>query len=137
MGRPTKPTALKILNGSAKHNPGRVNRAEPFPPGGAVPPPWFATDTKRRGVAWTTWHRLVPMLEAMRVLTVADAEALAVGCIALAEWRSLPWGARERPPLWNAYMNTLRDFGMTPASRSKVAMITAEPADPVEAWKAK
>ena len=29
MARPRKPTALKVLNGSAKRNPGRINQDEP------------------------------------------------------------------------------------------------------------
>ena len=33
IGRPPKPTALKVLNGSAAHDPQRINREEPIPQG--------------------------------------------------------------------------------------------------------
>jgi P27 family predicted phage terminase small subunit len=38
LGRPPKPTALKVLNGSAAHDPGRLNRDEPHPEGQPVMP---------------------------------------------------------------------------------------------------
>jgi P27 family predicted phage terminase small subunit len=38
IGRPPKPTALKVLNGSAAHDPGRLSRDEPIPQGHPVMP---------------------------------------------------------------------------------------------------
>lgn len=136
-GRPPKPTALKLLDGSAKHNPGRVNADEPKPDvvdGRIEPPPWLT----RRGHAWSAWNRLLPIVSGMKVMTVADVEALALGCMALADYLATDrddW--HKRDAAYKRYLSMLRDFGMTPASRTKVRVEKQPERDPVAAWSAK
>jgi P27 family predicted phage terminase small subunit len=67
------PTELKILRG----NPGKqkLNADEPQPPtDGITMPPHLGE------VAAARWHELLPMLQATRVMTRADVEALARYC---------------------------------------------------------
>lgn len=72
-GRPRTPTALKILRG----NPGKrpLNSSEPQPP-----PDGIAMPSHLGEVAAARWGELLPMLQATRVMTRADVEALARYC---------------------------------------------------------
>jgi P27 family predicted phage terminase small subunit len=77
-GPSPKPSAMKRLEG----NPGKrkLNDREPRPPLGAPPrPTWI------KGEALKEWKRVVPILEAVQVLTVADLATLTVYCQAWAE----------------------------------------------------
>jgi phage terminase small subunit len=133
MGRPPTPTALKVLTGTAAHNPQRVNRDEPKPALGATPPPWLP----RRGPARAAWDRLSPILLRMRVLTEADAEALGLGCLALAEYlqnRRDPTAWRKGDAAWKRYWAVLAGFGMNPSARAKVSTAAPEAADPFTTW---
>src|SRR5215204_4108204 len=78
-GRPRKPTALHRLHGTAR--PDRMNAAEPMPPilGDVQPPAWL------KGRSLRAWRDLAPRLRAMRVLTEADRDALALLCDAYGE----------------------------------------------------
>lgn len=134
MPNPPKPTALKLLDGSAAHNPGRVNRQEPHPAEGGAAPRWLPTTGRAR----SAWNRLYPVVSAMRVMTVADAEALAIGCQTFAEYAATPvehW--KKRDALRRAYLGVLRDFGMTPASRTRVKVTAPGDVDPVAEWAAR
>ncbi len=136
MPNPPKPTALKIMQGSARHDPQRVNKAEPKPTGPAKPPPWLPT----KGTARDAWKRLSPILERMRVLTEADAEALALGCLALEEYvtaRSDEASWRKADSAWKRYGSMLGWFGLTPSARTKVQATTVEEQDPLEQWVAR
>lgn len=146
-GRPRKPTALKRLQG----NPGK--RALPK----REPEPLAIDDASAPeeldGDALAMWESLAPTLVATRVLTEADVAALMVTCEAWADYRS---AAREladgglvqeaitdrggsslrahpayaiRSDAWRRFVAGLTDFGMTPASRGKVAR-AAEPEAP-------
>lgn len=75
-GRPAKPTALKLVDGTRKD---RVNRSEPQPDLPVEPPPWLVDD-----VALAVWDRLAPELEAKGVLTGWDVQAFAEWCAAVA-----------------------------------------------------
>lgn len=73
------PTALKLLHGVDKKNPGRVNRDEPQPSELEIEPPaWLAED------AVEVWDRLAGDLIAKRVLTAWDVDAYAAFCDAVA-----------------------------------------------------
>jgi phage terminase small subunit len=136
MGRPPKPTALKILSGSARHDPQRVNRDEPKPAVGAEPPPFLP----RRGPAWAAWERHQPILTRLRVLTEADADALALGCMALAEYlaaRRRVDGWRKADAAWKRYLAVLSAFGLTPSARAKVHAAPAAEVDPLAEWAAR
>jgi hypothetical protein len=80
------------------------------------------------------------MLMRIRVMTEADAEALALGCIALDDYLRL----RDDPQAswqnldaaWKRYWRMLEGFGMTPVSRVKVRATPEATIDPLEHWAA-
>mgnify|MGYP001583784068 CR=1 FL=1 len=131
-GPKPKPTILKIMEG----NPGkrRLNRAEPKPaPGRPDPPRELGVD----GLA--EWNRIVPELEALKLLTLIDRAALVGYCAAFEAWtaakrrlnrdgrfykrdgviRRHPAAISEREAL-NTMLRYLAEFGMSPSSRSRV-----------------
>jgi P27 family predicted phage terminase small subunit len=142
-GRPPKPTALKVLEG----NPGKrpLNEREPKPLTVEPDMPSYLDREAQR-----EWKRLVPILLRMRVLTEADGVALANLCQAYstmvqaqklmsnaAKGRRSPLlvktraGYQYQSPLLgiiNGQMEIiarhLREFGLTPASRSRVVTNT-------------
>lgn len=80
-GPPPKPTHLKLLAG----NPGKrpLNTQEPQPRKQAPRvPAWLNAEEKRE------WARLVPLLKNMGVLTVVDADALAIYVHTFVKWRA-------------------------------------------------
>lgn len=145
-GPPPKPTALKLLAG----NPGKkpLNRREPKPRAGTPHCPAWLSPAARK-----VWHRLARELRAMRVLTLVDADAFAAYCHTYARWREAEefldqrglvyplrddkgqvkcmqqWPqvaiARNLLLVLRAYQ---QEFGLTPASRSRIA--THEPVEP-------
>lgn len=148
-GRPPKPTHLKALAGTLQ--PSRTNAAEPTPtvllP---VPPDWLSPRAR------AYWAEVGDVLLAMKVCTVADGLALQLLTEALAEWaearqqvrkRGLTYdtttvtgGTMRRPnpevaiaaDAWRRAMTMLGQFGLTPASRSKVsAQLMEEENDPL------
>ena len=152
-GPAPKPTILKVIEG----NPGKqkLNHREPQPYGCA---PEMLKHLNR--IARKEWKRLVPILLSMRVLTEADGIALANLCQAystLVEANELmakaaaggkspllmktPAGYMQQSPLLgiiNSQMDIinrqLREFGLTPASRSRlVAASDSTSIDPLEA----
>lgn len=159
MGRPRKPTALKVLEGA---QPCRINRHEPEPPRGAGPCPDFLDDVGRE-----TWARITRQLDAMGVLTEADGEAVALYCSIYSQWiaaRSIlaaegltsisstvtetSRGSTVRETLkphpllatvkeCQAQMcRLLGQFGMTPASRSGLKVGGKPEEDPILAFLA-
>lgn len=146
-GPPRTPTHLQILRG----NPGkrRVNEREPRP-NQAVPkcPRWLDATARR------AWRELGAVLDEMRVITLADAMALELLCTAYADYRAASAAIarhgmtyacetefstiiRIRPEVlqaanaWRRVKVMLQEFGLTPASRSKVSADTI-PDDPLE-----
>ena len=119
---PPKPTALKILNGSAKTNPGRLNQQEPqLDALGEAPLPPVAMPLVGR--ARKAWDALAPQAVKMRVLTDADLLSLALTCRALAEYEGarrddMAW--RRADAAWKRAMAGLQQFGLTPSSRTRV-----------------
>jgi P27 family predicted phage terminase small subunit len=79
MGRPRKPTSLKILEGA---QPCRINRSEPKSPEGLGEPPDWLDDHGR-----DAWRRLKERLAPMRVATRADEEIVMVYCQAYSTLR--------------------------------------------------
>ncbi len=132
MTAPT-PSTLKVLRNTYRKD--RANPAEPRPTVGAKAPPWLSRD----GPARQAWRRLSRVLTATRVLTVADAEALALGCVALADYltaRADPIGWRRADAAWKRYAAVLRDFGMTPSARTRVASVPVVDRSPLAEWMA-
>ena len=132
-GRPPKPTALKELAG----NPGKrpLNRLEPTPRVEIPPCPKWLTGSERRA-----YTQLAKQLVGLRVMTEVDGIALAELVHQLAKWleaeKMVHAGGRvlvgEKGGMylnpWESIANTalknmnimLREFGMTPASRSRI-----------------
>jgi len=140
-GRKPVPRALKILRG----NPGKraLGKREPKPlPGVPRMPGHLSARAK------AAWKSIGPELDRMGVLTLADAKALELLCDAYAEYRAArdavekegltyetfgPSGSMTRPrpevaiasDAWRRIAAMLREFGMTPSSRTKVSMADA------------
>ena len=136
-----KPTALKVLHGTF-----RADRAadEPQYSAKAPRPPASLSPGAR-----VYWRELAELLSGARVLTAGDRQSLALTCEALEQHRAatvvmLEHGmtyttinadgmemARPRPEVtiadaaWKRAMRGLVEFGLTPASRTKVAALPA------------
>jgi P27 family predicted phage terminase small subunit len=147
MGRTSKPTKTKSLTG----NPGRrpLNENEPVPEEGVPDMPSGLSPS-----AQEEWHRIIPILKGMRVLTTAYSAAVAGYCQAYARWfeaeadisehgsiieepiirrrrgedDEIAGYKRKKNPavaIANESMKIMRaflsDFGLSPASLSKVS----------------
>jgi hypothetical protein len=128
---PPKPTALKILNGSAKHNPDRINDAEPQPAVAVIRPPWLP----KTGIASREFDRLAARFARLRVMTEADGESLALGCMALAEYLAMKDGDgwRQADAARRVYLTTLGKFGGNPSDRTRVKVADDAAEDPLDA----
>ena len=149
-GRPSKPTHLKKLGGTLQ--PSRTNPLEPVPEVAlGYPPDWLSATAKEY------WQEIGSILLQMKVISYADTAAMTLLCDVLAQWVSvrvtiakkgrvyelLSDGGkvyRARPEvameadLWRRAQRMLVEFGLTPASRSKVsALVAGEEKDPLSA----
>jgi P27 family predicted phage terminase small subunit len=134
-GPPPKPTVLRIAEG----NPGKrpFNKREPHPKATRPKMPKHLDERAKR-----EWKRLCPMLARLGVLTEADGIALANLCVdysilqqaqeSLAKTgllaKTATTGMIHQSPLLNIIAVTtdrvsraLREFGLTPASRTRIA----------------
>lgn len=154
MGRPRTPTKLKVVRNTQRKD--RANPSEPQPKPAQLTqraPTWLSKAAR----PW--WHRVRPLLLGMKVLTKADPVALGLLCDALAEYvaareQVAREGAtfesetkagglmiRAHPAVgieadaWRRAKLMLTEFGLTPASRAKVSVADAGPADPLEQWE--
>jgi P27 family predicted phage terminase small subunit len=80
-GRPPKPTALKLVSG----NPGKrsLNKQEPDPTylQDLTAPNWLDP------AATAVWNEIAPKLSRAKLLTEVDVQLLAMGCVAVAQYR--------------------------------------------------
>ena len=147
-GRKPKPTEVKMLTG----NPGKRKLPEltpQLPPGAPDAPDSVQADA----IALQEWHRIVPELVRLNLLSVADMGALAGYCQAFSLWQqasasvqsdgillSGPLGKRKNPAVgimldaWKQVRAFASEFGLSPASRSKVSHVSSENPDQVEEW---
>lgn len=125
-----KPTALKRAEG----NPGKrpLPKGEPAPTGKAVAPKSLTPKAR------TVWRRLAPKLDALGVLTDIDVEVFERYCETQVRWRVLNrWlqthencegvmRIHAKATLANRLsLEMLKfecEFGMTPASRTRIAV---------------
>jgi len=143
MGRPPKPTKLKIAAGNPGHR--RLNDREPNPPTAAPGmPAWLS------GRAKVEWKRIVPELIRLGLLSSIDLAALAAYCQAFAELeqatrtiekegRVCKWpiydpktnehvgdrlkahpAVQQQRDAMQRIKGFLAEFGLSPASRSRV-----------------
>lgn len=144
-GRRPKPTAMKIAN----NNPGKrpLNKKEPKP-GKEAPmcPDHLDAEARRE------WFRIVPQLQAMNLAFRVDSAALAVYCQAYSRWTAaeIKIGADlivkvNGTPQPNPYLSIsnraveimrkfLVEFGLTPASRSRLTVSSSESEDEFEGF---
>jgi P27 family predicted phage terminase small subunit len=139
-GKNRKPTALKKLQGNAGKR--KLNAREPKPKLGVPEMPMHLSK-----LAKVAWRRLIPILSAMKVLTVADGDALGGYCSAITQWilsdaaiakygiltaeldESTGTSILRTNPAVRVRSDALRhmrsfesEFGLTPASRSKLSI---------------
>lgn len=148
-GPKAKPTALKIVQGTYRADRAAAN--EPVPQSG-VPscPTWLAPDGKRE------WKRLADELAALGLLSEVDRTALALYCQAFAEYReaarivkakglttvSDKGNVLQHPAVsirndaWRRVMKAAADFGMTPASRSRISVPERDDELKADPWAA-
>jgi P27 family predicted phage terminase small subunit len=132
------------LNG----NPGKrgYNHAEPVPPAGLPDCPAHLSEA-----AQTEWLRIAGTLHDMGVVTQVDRAALAAYCQSWGRWVEAEEKLRETPLLlktpsgyvqqspWLSVANKqleimgryMAELGITPASRSRVAVLQATDADKI------
>lgn len=142
VGRPPKPTALKIVQGNTGHRPVAQNGFHPEP--GLPKPPAMVRDDED---ALAEWKRAGKFLSRHRVLTEADVASFALYCMSWARWqrgeRSLaafraasggdeflvkaPSGYPIPNPLLAAVNKAMeqvyqyqQQFGLSPSSRERV-----------------
>jgi len=147
-GRCSKPTALKILQG----NPGKrpLPKNEPQPDVGSICPEWVSEH------AMKNWDLISKNLELCGILTVIDSNALALYCDALGRFiyyseEIEKTGEVIETATGNFTINPyvkLRDiafeqirrlsteFGMTPASRTRVKVAPTKKQNPFQEMKA-
>ena len=127
-GFPPAPTALKILRG----NPGRrpLNDKEPKPEVGAPDRPEILDPEARK-----EWARLTPELVRLGMVTPIDRMALTVLCMAWSEYcesRQPGAGKKFRSAAFTQLVRILVEFGLTPASRSRIKVDAPPPKSDLE-----
>ena len=156
-GRNRKPTAVRKLQGNAGKR--ALNKREPKPkPGIPEMPPHLSK------IAVLAWKRLIPIIAAMNILTVADGDALGGYCSAIAQWAMAEAAIAKHGiliaevvqsrggdtvvtvlktnPAVRIKSDALKhmrsfesEFGLTPASRSKLQInADSDDADPFETF---
>jgi phage terminase small subunit len=112
-GRPPKPTALKILQGTARKH--RLPKNEPVPPPGEIVKPRM-----RRGAS-AIWDTYAPMVIHMGLLTPVDVPLFALACALMAEAARNP-GAMASSRI--ARLESLSGkFGLSPSDRARLGSV--------------
>jgi P27 family predicted phage terminase small subunit len=145
MGRPRIPAAIKRARGEPEHH---IHPEPQYKLGLPQAPAWL--DERARGY----WQEMGTMLQSQGVVSVVDTAAFCVLCDLWSEYRmarealaksgavtpgqaGVPRVAAEYMVLSKArqdFVRVLRDFGMTPASRSSVGKSEKTAADPFEEY---
>lgn len=122
------PTRIKILKGVKDKR--RINFNEPQP---KLEPPtcprWLDNYAK------TEWKRISPELAEIGVFTRIDRAALAGYCQAFSRWRKAETEGTEAQAInrLNQLRLLLIEFGMTPASRSRIQVLkSSQGGDPLD-----
>ena len=134
-GPKPQPTNLKLIRG----NPGKrpLNTSEPTPDMQMPEPPDGIS-----AAALSQWRIVAPQLHKIGILSLLDATALEMYCVAYGNWRDAQEKIRKFGPLVKAktgflqqspYMQIankafdqmramISEFGMTPSSRSNISV---------------
>lgn len=142
MPAPKKPTALKLLEGNPGKRPLPQNEPKPAP---IMPdcPKWFDAEAKR------FWEKYAPKLYNLGLLTEIDGPAFEAVCQRYSLWvrcekrlkskgliMKTETGYEQQRPEVSIAKNALADvkaflteFGMTPASRSRIDLKLDEKED--------
>ena len=135
-GRKPKPTRFKLIEGNPGHRP--LNPREPKPADSMPTCPAHLSPTAK-----AEWKRLARQLHTMRVLSELDRAALAAYCQAYGRWVEAERKLKETPALlkmpsgylqqnpWLTIANKqlelmhkyIAEFGLSPASRSRVSTL--------------
>jgi phage terminase small subunit len=129
VGRPLKPTALKLLAG----NPGRrpLNKLEPKPAVGAAMPEYLL----QIPAAVAHWQRVAPVLTELGVLTTVDGDAFARLCRMWAEDQADAAAGLEVDTKLAAALVVLEGrFGLTPSDRGKIKAAPPKPKSKLERY---
>jgi len=135
-----QPTKLKILRGNPGNRP--INKSEPQPPADGVVMPVHLGK-----VAARKWQELLPLLQAVKIMTKADVEALARYCDTYEWWLATRAKLKkegdtypilndkgdvkyiaQRPEVSIAHKLAVQmrqleqDFGLNPSSRSSLSV---------------
>ncbi len=143
------PTNLKVLRGTAQ--PCRLNAKEPRPDTNVSMPSGLSKDEQQH------WQQVASHLQEAGVLTVMDVQALKLYCRIYAKWQESNEKLDEYGPVIKTktghpalspyfkisqkYLDQLlvilREFGMTPSSRTRIHTNSDKPDDDYEAWQKK
>ncbi|EMC4142374.1 phage terminase small subunit P27 family [Cronobacter sakazakii] len=147
-GPPKTPTHLRLVRGNPSKRP--INKNEPKPPAGVPPTP---KHFDKQAKYW--FKRMAEELDAVGVISQLDARALELLVEAYTEYRhhcdtleiegytyrtgtqtgdvliKAHPAAMMKADAWKRLRAMLSEFGMTPASRSKVSANTPDAVDPL------
>lgn len=141
-GRPLKPTALKVLKGTARKD--RLNPSEPMPAKVKIP---LAPAMNLGKTAMAEWTRITRELIEVNILTVIDYSMLEGYCYCFGKFQDAAILIEKdgmmkdgRPhPAMRIYKDNLElahkigmQFGITPSSRSKINAPTKPKDEPFD-----
>ena len=141
-GPAPKPTALALYRGKKRDNPNRAK--EPKTRVICPPAPSFLDATAKK-----EWRRIAKVLSASKVLTESDLVGLQLYCVEYSRWRDameqlqtsditeLTPNGHKAQSIYRTIENRafenlikiMREFGLTPSARTRVAAIEAEQND--------
>ena len=144
------PTNLKVLRGTAQ--PCRLNDREPKPPPADISMPDGLSQAEQQHC-----QQVSDYLQEAGVLTVMDIQALKLYCRIYVKWQESIGKLDEYGPViktkagnpvlspyfkisqkyLDQLLAILREFGMTPSSRTRIHAKSDKPDDDYEAWQKK
>ena len=144
-GRKPKPTHLRLLQGNPGKRPLNVN--EPKPSLDIPNPPEHLNEVGRK-----EWTRLAEQLQRLGLLTSVDWTAFAAYCTVFSRWVDAEEALKKTGPVVKSpsgypiispfytvanqslqqIRSYLTEFGMTPASRSRISLGNPGSKDPME-----
>jgi P27 family predicted phage terminase small subunit len=152
VGRPPKPTELKVITGNPGKRPLPENEPKPKPITGHLEPPDFLNEHAAK-----MWQRLFPILKNINLITEADIESFTMLCQSYGVWVECEYSMQDvgrtdsytnkggntnetehtlskvGQKAFERYKSLCTEFGLTPASRSRIQVNVQEDVDEMEA----